>query len=1044
MSKNFIFLIFVILLFSLAGVVQAESFSITAVSDVTVCNDSQYGPNTTYNSDALHIRDYVSGATTRRRVSYISYDISALKGEGKSFANVTFSIFGYSNSISDGANVYGLIEDLDVLNVETFTWNTAPGVMNSPTPPLGDPVALDYDDLTDLVTVIPFPNGAIRESTEPNQALDDFINSDTDGIITFVFAPISPEGIIRSSEHSSGGVLLEGELVEQPQFASNPNPADAESDAPYKAVLSWSPGAYAAGSPKHRIYFSEDFNDVNDGNVIAKIAEQDPNYYPTSGNMDLDFGHTYYWRVDEANATTSWDIGRVWMFTVEPYAYQLPSDRIDVSASSEFDTSRVAVNTINGSGLNANDGHSAVSTAMWLSASELSGAWIEYEFDNIYKLHEMWIWNFNDVFNYDYGIKNASIVYSTNGTDWIPLGSYEFAEAEGQDDYAHETTIDMSNVVAKYVRINASTTWGGGSRYGLSEVRFYYIPMSAREPDPEDEETGVSPDVILRWRAGREADEHDIFISTDEQKVIDETVAAITIAADGGYDSYGPLSLDLGSTYYWKVNEVNSAETPDTWGGDVWQFSTPAYLVVGDMENYGDDANIPGDPGGCIYYVWRDGWDISAEIQGNDTGSQVYHWDGSGTGLMESTIVRSGVSMPFYYENDGYNESKPSGGDNPDNPLLYYSEATVPTSDLSIGSNWTKGGVKSLVLWFYGDPNNAAGATEQMYVKLNGSKVVYDGEMNDIKEASWHEWNVDLADFGINLNNVTSFAIGFGNESNTTTPGGAGIVYFDDIRLYPPRCIPSLKSPVADFDNDCDVDYDDIQIMAGDWLVQDITEPAWEGAFSNQDIGDTNVAGSFSIDGDVYTIEAGGADIWSTADAFHYAYKQISGDFQMTARVLSLEATHEFAKTGIMVRQTLDANSPNVFIAAAPSASTWSNAGSTFQWRSTKGGTSSSSRTITGYEMPGCMRLVRKGNTFTGHLFVDGRWQQQGSAATVTMTDPVYIGLAATSHVVGTLTTATFDRDCIFSGAEFFEDGIIDFKDFAFVAEEWLEEQMWP
>jgi regulation of enolase protein 1 (concanavalin A-like superfamily) len=363
---------------------------------------------------------------------------------------------------------------------------------------------------------------------------------------------------------------------------------------------------------------------------------------------------------------------------------------------------------------------------------------------------------------------------------------------------------------------------------------------------------------------------------------------------------------------------------------------------------------------------------------------------------------------------------------------------------LAIGQDWTKAGVKALTLWFYGNTANDANATEQMYVKLNGVKKNYD-DMNDIRQASWHEWNIDLSAFGISLSNVTSIAIGLGNETNTTTPGGSGVVYFDDIWLYPPRCLSSLAKPEFSINGDCVVDALDVQVMAGDWLDQEVAELAWNGTFSDSDIGVITVPGSFTAGGgNVYTIQGEGADIWSTSDAFHYAYRQISGDFQMTVRVTSIAATHEFAKAGIMVRQSLDPNAANVFIAATPAASSWSNAGSTFQWRTALNSASSSSRTLTGPSIPMCIRLVRNGNSFTGHIFVNGRWQQQGTAATVTMTDPVYIGLAATSHAAGTLTTATFDRTCTFSGSDLRQDGLVNFKDYAVLATAWLEEVLWP
>ncbi len=84
-------------------------------------------------------------------------------------------------------------------------------------------------------------------------------------------------------------------------------------------------------------------------------------------------------------------------------------------------------------------------------------------------------------------------------------------------------------------------------------------------------------------------------------------------------------------------------------------------------------------------------------------------------------------------------------------------------------------------LWFHGASDNLA---DQMYVKVNGAKVVYDGDAEDIQQESWRQWIIDLASFGVDLTNVTSLAIGFGDEANPTA-GGAGIVYIDDISLCP-------------------------------------------------------------------------------------------------------------------------------------------------------------------------------------------------------------------------------------------------------------------
>jgi hypothetical protein len=45
-------------------------------------------------------------------------------------------------------------------------------------------------------------------------------------------------------------------------------------------------------------------------------------------------------------------------------------------------------------------------------------------------------------------------------------------------------------------------------------------------------------------------------------------------------------------------------------------------------------------------------------------------------------------------------------------------------------------------------------------------------------------------------------------------------MYFDDIRLYRPRCVPDkVTLSQADLNSDCVVDYRDLEIMAGDWLA---------------------------------------------------------------------------------------------------------------------------------------------------------------------------------------------------------------------------------
>jgi hypothetical protein len=113
--------------------------------------------------------------------------------------------------------------------------------------------------------------------------------------------------------------------------------------------------------------------------------------------------------------------------------------------------------------------------------------------------------------------------------------------------------------------------------------------------------------------------------------------------------------------------------------------------------------------------------------------------------------------MPFFFSN--------TGG-------AAYSEAE---RIFAAAQNWTVAGAATLVLYFHGTEGN----TGQLYVKVNGTKVVYGGDAGDIAKPEWNQWSIDLASLSVNLQNVTKLAIGIDGN------GAGGTLYVDDIRLYP-------------------------------------------------------------------------------------------------------------------------------------------------------------------------------------------------------------------------------------------------------------------
>ena len=102
--------------------------------------------------------------------------------------------------------------------------------------------------------------------------------------------------------------------------------------------------------------------------------------------------------------------------------------------------------------------------------------------------------------------------------------------------------------------------------------------------------------------------------------------------------------------------------------------------------------------------------------------------------------------------------------------------------------------------------------------------------------------------------------------------------------------------------------------------------------WASQDIGSVGVAGSVSFSNGVFTVGGSGADIWGTTDAFRFVYVRMTGNGTVTARVLSVQNTDGWAKAGVMMRASLNANSAHAFVAVTPGN------GVAWQYRSTTGG----------------------------------------------------------------------------------------------------------
>jgi hypothetical protein len=528
--------------------------------------------------------------------------------------------------------------------------------------------------------------------------------------------------------------------------AYEPQPAHEAVDVPADVTLSWTPGVYAA---THDVYIGTSFADVNDASRAdpeGVLAAQDLSDVGYAGADLFEYGTVYYWRVDEVNAAPDNTIykGEVWSFTAEPFSY--PIKNVTATASSTGRADTVAQNTVNGSGLNADDQHSVDAKDMWLSGNA-KPHWIQYQFDQVYKLHELWVWNSNQVVEafVGFGAKNVAIEYSVDGTTWATLeGVPQFARGTGEATYRANTFVGFGGVSAQFVKLTINSNWGGvAQQTSLSEVRFFYVPLKARGPQPADAATGVGLDVPITWRPGREATSHQVFFGTDSAAVAAGTVAGATVTEH----SYTPAPMTFGTKYFWKVNEIGDA---GAYEGDLWSFTSLEFAPIDDFDGYTDDE------GSRIYQAWIDG--VTDPANG---GSTVGYMQAP---FAERAIIHGGrQSMPLAYDN-----TKPP----------FFSETS---RQFASAQDWTVSGATDLCVWTRSSAAPTGATPMYLTVTDSAGKTATVTSDTAATVADWTRWTIPMNSLsGASLAKAKKLTIGVGTRGGSTA-GGSGMVFIDDI-----------------------------------------------------------------------------------------------------------------------------------------------------------------------------------------------------------------------------------------------------------------------
>ncbi|MHC4499047.1 MAG: hypothetical protein ACYS21_08060, partial [Planctomycetota bacterium] len=249
---------------------------------------------------------------------------------------------------------------------------------------------------------------------------------------------------------------------------------------------------------------------------------------------------------------------------------------------------------------------------------------------------------------------------------------------------------------------NISMGMGSTDSHGAFDVDFFAYKPGIITPAPSNPNlaralnppvgatVALSDATPLSWTPGVTAAKHDVYFGTNQADVNDADASDTT----GIYQGQQPLpifnpaeDLELGQTYYWRIDEVEANDTIHK--GDVWSFTILDHIPIDDMEAYNYDDNQ-------IWHAWTDGQGWPDEIP---------PWPGNGSGsVMDigTDVAQGSQSLSYSYDNDGTNSLGTTG-------KAYYSEAKMT---LTASRDWTTSGVKALSLMFIGYPEDVGNFTE--------------------------------------------------------------------------------------------------------------------------------------------------------------------------------------------------------------------------------------------------------------------------------------------------------------------------------------------
>jgi len=738
--------------------------------------------------------------------------------------------------------------------------------------------------------------------------------------------------------------------------AHNPYPAHKSSYDDTSVTLTWTAGPNVPGVDSYHVYLSDNRADVNSGVPAADKGLIGDTSYNVS---ELVLGKTYYWRIDTVNGANSYR-GNIWNFNTRP--------SIAYNPFPDTGSKYVPVDT----------------TLTWEAGHGAAMGHVVFFGDN-----------FDDV-------NNAPI--GTSGS--VPFRAYLTNPAD-VDWALEETDITRETEKTYYWRIDEVESTSPLTIHKGTVWSFTTVPIVGLGSITHEVWENITGSTIAELTGNPNYPDNPSF--TDYLPLFD---TPRDWADNYGTRVHGWLYVETTGDYtFWLA-------TDDT--GELWLDNDMIASNTGAIGYHQWDASPQSAPihleAGNLYYIMA----LQKEGSDSDHDTLAVAWSTSDDDTT-ATIIPGTNLLPFEMYSRVW-----SFGPNPANG----------TTDIRIDSNliWRPGA--------YADEHNVYFGTD--FTDVNDANTsadgIYKGRHSDttytpgtLEFNTTYYWRID----GVNdLNPDSPWA---GDVWSFTTGNFLVVDDFEDYNDYAPdrifdvwadyavnntgMTVGHLDPPFAErtivhsgrqamymrYDNDGTVnegtDYEQSGTLTfseteRQWVdPQDWTRESVE-SLTLWFRGIPASVGSFTI-GPPITMTGAGADIWENSDQFHYAYKRLSGVGSITAKVISMTNTHDSAKAGVMIRESLEAGSTHAMVNIQPM--------NEVQFlRRLETALESEADGQDGVSTPVWVRLTRSGNTFTGEYSVDGNtWETLGSA-TIPMLLDVYIGLIVCSHDANATCTAEF------------------------------------